>query len=253
MHGFWRPGSRYPIHVASLATPYFSVPAGRDALHVSIPKLLNDSRRNESHEAVINSLLDSSESWIISRVGDLERPGIRLNLGLQKRSSLLRGNNLHIYAIALADRIRELTGRQFNSVKLTKQHSELSMLSVAEAIPDATLSHGPAVTLITRRSYGTPAFSHEVYDATHDIRNSAAQGTPLRMYVSYVTGLPRTWSRLWQPTISAVCGVGSGRPSIDIDQIVELDLDHMSIGERLGHSVQLTISTARAPLECSDR
>lgn len=232
--------------MVSLTTPYFSLPAGRDVLHVSIPKLRNDARRNESHDAVINSLMDSAESWIISRLGDLQHPGLRLDLGLQKQSSLLQGNELHLYAIALADRIKELTRKQFSSVKLTKQHSELSTLSLAEAVPDTRLSPRPAVTLITRRSYVTPAFSQEVYDATHDIRKSAVRGKPLRMYVSYVTGLPRTWSRLWQPTISAVWRVDSGDPSIDISQIVELDLDHKSVGERLEHKVQLTISAALA-------
>lgn len=228
----------------SLTTPHFLVPADEDVLNVAIPKLRYDVRSNTSHALVIDCLLESSESWISSRVRGLKQPGLRLDLGLQRRSRLLQGNELHLYAVALADRIKELAGVQFNSVKLTKSYNELSVLSVTEAVPTRTPTEEEAATLITRRSYATPAFAKDVYAATQNIRDVAIRGKPIRMNVSYVTGLPRTWSRLWRPTVSAVWGIESSSPTIDLGQIVDLSLAHISAGERLEHKVLMTISAS---------
>jgi hypothetical protein len=63
--------------------------------------------------------------------------------------------------------------------------------------------------------------------------------------VSYVTGLPRTWSRLWEPTITGVFGPSTGksmRPNSS--QIIELGLDHRSVGASFEHRIMLNISVS---------
>lgn len=103
--------------------------------------------------------------------------------------------------------------------------------------------------MTTRRSYATPAFGQEVQEATRAFRKIMVPNVPLGLHVSYVTGLPRTWSRLWGPTVSGVFARPSQDEKIDSAQIVELGFDHLSIGERLGHRVQLTISGSRMTAE----
>jgi hypothetical protein len=225
----------------SVREPYFIVSADEDELHV----FRHGINGRNSLEAVADSLLKSSEDWIVSKLREIQRPGFQLDLGFRPDVDLLREHSLHLYAIAVADRIKALTGAQFSSVRVVKRHGETTTLSVGEAVEAKLPASRAIVTTITRRSYATPAFGQEIQDAAQRIRGVASPNKPLRVHVSYVTGLPRTWSRLWGPTISAVFMHQSENVAAGSAQIVELGFDHRSIGEQLGHRVRLTISASR--------
>jgi hypothetical protein len=227
----------------SLTAPYFEVPSGEDALRVEIPKLRRPVEKTAEHDAIIDSLLNASGSWLDAKLRRIGSPGLLLNLGLPAGSSLLHGNMLHLYAISLSDRIKEIAGVQFSCVRLSKRHGDTTALSITEAVVAKRPPAAGTVTLLTRRSYSTPAFANEVSTATESIRNLNAVNKPIRLHLSYVTGLPRTWSRLWGPTMSGIFPHEPQNPQLSAAQIVELGFDHKSVGEQLEHSVQLTVST----------
>jgi hypothetical protein len=220
--------------------PYFAVSSHGEVLQLRVPKSPLSVEAAVSRGGGIGSLLDSAERWISSRLDNIENPGVRLDLCLPPDADLLYGHKLHLYAIALADRLKAVTGVQFRSVKLTKRHCVSTKLALASAIPAQPPADATVVTIITRRSYAKPGFAQVVHENTQSIRDIAVHGKGLRLTVSYVTGLPRTWSRLWGPTIMGIVGpLGSSH-------IVELGFDHCSVGERLEHQVQITISASPA-------
>jgi hypothetical protein len=170
-------------------------------------------------------------------------------LGFRQDSNLLSGHRLQLYAIALADRIKSLSGVQMSSIRLSKRHCDSTSVAVGQALQWMRPAGSPEVTMTTRRSYATPAFAQEVKEATRTFRKIIVPNAPLRLHVSYLTGLPRTWSHLWAPTISGVIALEAQPAEVDSAQIVELGFDHLSIGEELGHRVKLTISASRIPSE----
>lgn len=198
-------------------------------------------------ESVMELLLESSEAWVISHSRRTEFPALSLDLGFREHSKLLSGHSLHHYAIATADRIKSLSGVQFSSVRLSKHHGNSTSVAVGEAPQWSHRGGAAEVTMTTRRSYATPPFVQEVEEATRSFRNILVPKVPLALHVAYTTGLPRTWSRLWGPTVSGVCVRPLQNEQIDSAQIVELGFDHLSIGEQLGHRVQMVISASRMP------
>lgn len=218
------------------------VPEGKSrvVLHESV-------RGNASWESVAADVLESSEDWIVSQIARSESPVLSLSLGFKDRANLLLGHDLHLYAGAMADRVKTLCDVQFSSIRVAKQHGKASTLALGEAWRKLT-THDPealVAKLITRRSYATPGFIEEVADATQTFGKTIVPDVPLRLQVSYVTGLPRTWCRLWSPTVAAVFSSDSSARGVNSSQIVELGFDHRSIGEKLGHRVQMSIAASR--------
>jgi hypothetical protein len=198
-----------------------------------------------SWESIAELLLESSEEWIVSQLREIQNPGLLVNLGFRQDSSLLAGHKLHLYAAAFADQIKERCGVQFSSVRLSKQRGDSTTVAVDEVLQTERPPDSNIVTMVTRRSYATPAFGEEVCENTNSLRKILVPNVPLGLHVSYLTGFPRTWSRLWQPTISGVFADQSQGERIGSAQIVDLGFDHLSIGEELRHRVQLTISASR--------
>lgn len=230
--------------------PYFVVPCDSDVLQLRVPKSPRSVERAVGQRGAIDSLLDSAAKWIPSKLNEIKDPGLRLDLGLRPHADLLYGHKLHLYAIALADRLKAVTGVQFRSIKLTKRHRASTTLTIASAIPLEPPQNAATVTIITRRSYAKPGFAQVIHEATQSIRDIAVEGEAVRLNVSYVTGLPRTWSRLWEPTITGIFQSGHAKSVTEASsQIVELGFDHSSIGARFGHQVQLAISASRLPPE----
>lgn len=215
-----------------------------------MPKSPLSIERADTDKGATGSMLDLVERWIPSRLNGIEDPGIRLDLGLRPDAELLYGHKLHLYAIAFADRLKAVTGVQFRSLKLTKRHGVSTMLSVAPAIPAQPPTDLGAVTIMMRHSYAKPGFAQAIQETTQSIRDIAVGGGPLRLDLSYVTGLPRTWSRLWAPTIMGIFGVREQQGAMmNSSHIIDLSLNHCSIGARLGHYVQLTIFASRVALK----
>lgn len=229
---------------------YFVVPETGEVLHLRLPKSPVSIERTIGHVGPMSSLLDSAGRWMSSKLGGIENPGMRLDIGLPPDADLLYGHKLHLHAIALADRSKALTGVQFSSVKLTKRHCSSTRLTVASAIPAQPPRDAFAITIKTRKSYAKSGFAQVIRENTQGIRDFAIDGGPLRLTVAYVTGLPRTWSRLWEPTIAGLFGHRNREDptGADSSQIVELGFDHCSIGETFEHRVQLTISASPVPL-----
>ena len=225
--------------------PYFTASTDRRSVVV----LREGVNTRASWESVAESLVESSEDWIVSQLRGIQHPAFFLDLGFRHHSNLLSEHSLHLYAVAFADRIKELSGIQFNGVRLSKRHGNSTTVAIGEALPTARPLGSTIVTMTTRRSYATPAFGQEVQEATHSLRKIMVPNVPLGLHVSYLTGLPRTWSRLWVPTISGLFALQSQSKKTDSAQIVELGFHHLSIGEQLGHRVQLTISASQIPSE----
>jgi hypothetical protein len=196
-------------------------------------------------ESIAELLLKSSEERIRSQLREIQNPELIVNLGFREDSNLLAGHRLHLYAVAFADRIKECCGVQLSRVRLSKQRGDSTTVAVDEVIQAERPSGAPIVTMMTRRSYATPAFGDEVRKNANSLGKVLVPNIPLRLHVSYLTGLPRTWHRLWQPTISGVFADQSQGEREGSAQIVNLGFDHQSIGEELGHRVQLTISASR--------
>ena len=116
---------------------------------------------------------------------------------------------------------------------------------IGPAIPTQSPNDAVAARLVTRESYAKPDFTEAIREKTQSIRDIAGGNAALRLNVSYVTGFPRTWSRLWKPTIEGIFGASAGKRTIlDSSQIVELGFDHYSVGARIRHLVVLNISAS---------
>jgi hypothetical protein len=220
--------------------PYFSLGSQQKRLVVFHTGITSRS----TWESVAEPLLKTSEEWVVSQINGIEHPGFVLRLGFAKSSDLLSGHRLHLYAIALADRIKELSGVQFSCVRVSKEHGDSTTLTIGEAVREDRRADSTLVTMTTRRSYATPAFAEEVHESTEPLRKFFVPNRPLGLHVSYSTGLPRTWSRLWGPTVAGVLASTSRGGATDSAQIVELGFDHLSVGDRLGHRVQLAIQAS---------
>lgn len=225
-------------------TPQSALPTNATATRVVLHQGI---KGRASWDLVAQEILEVSEDWIASRCQDFDVPGLSVNLGFRQDGHFMMNHCLQDYAVAIADRIKELCGIQFVGLRLTKRKSDLTILGVEQVsnVPPAAELQG--VTLETRRSYATPAFEEEVRIGTAPMRNLLVQRAPLKLRVSYVTGLPRTWSRLWKPTIAGVFPDQSGRHGTESSQVVDMGFHHRSVGEELGHGVRLTISAGRQP------
>lgn len=215
-----------------------------DESHVAIRGAVS---KRTSVAKTVKAILESSEDWIVERAQTIPKPALTLELGLAANQSLVADHCLEIYSIALADRVKERSGLQFSSIRLGKRHNDSTVIAVGPAIHRAQLADSVATDLTTRRSYATPAFAHEVAEAAVTLRKVIRPNVPISLHLSFVTGLPRTWSRLWAPTVSGVFALKpTAGGAISSGQVVELQLDHVSIGESLGHRVQIAISAEPA-------
>jgi hypothetical protein len=199
-------------------------------------------------ERVSDQLLESAGTWLSDKLDGVRNPGVHLHLGLESDADLLFGHKLHLYAIAVADTFKAATGSQFSAVRVTKDYSLPTTLSAFSAVPASPPAATAVVNLTTRLSYAKPVYAKAVNDATQSIRDIAAGSGPLRLRVSYLTGLPRTWSRLWQPTIAGIFNPNRSTNSTGLDSshVTELGFDHCSIGASLEHRVHLTVSASKA-------
>ena len=229
---------------------YYDVPSDAEELQLRAPKSPLSIERAGGHGGALVLLLDSAEAWIRPRFHEIETPASRLELGLQPDADLLYGHKLHFYATALADRFTAVTGMQLASVRVTKRHSKFTSLAIGSAIPKKPPNDTVEASLIVRHSYAKPDFAEAIREKTQCIRDIAAGNAALRLNLSYVTGFPRTWSRLWEPTIAGIFVAVAGKGTIlDSSQIVELGLDHCSVGARIRHLVVLNISASRVRLD----
>ncbi|MDX1878961.1 hypothetical protein SBE55_14170 [Mycolicibacterium sp. 141076] len=221
--------------------PYYAISRDEEALKLAIPMLKRRVISEGQHAAVIEYLIAMNRDWMLSRLGAIATPGLRIEFGLPSSIDILRSSRLSIYATLIADKIKEISGIQLSSIKLSKRNTSKTTLSIAKAIPTPPPSTAvETATLTTRRSYATPRFTSEVHDATVMVRTAVSSHKPVRLDLGFTTGLPRTWSRLWLPTISGIFPTGSPEDRFRDAQIVELELDHQSIGESLGHSVDIS-------------
>jgi len=220
---------------------YYVVP-DEDIYRLTIPKFNRIVGSETWHDEVADYVLAGSRDWMLSRLDALAVPGIQIDLGFPSNFDIRNRGRLPVFANLIADRIKEIAGTQLVSIKLSKRHSTQTTLSIAEVIPTRPARAIAAATVSTRRSYATPGFASEVRDAVGEIRAAINPKDPLCLNLSYVTGLPRTWSRLWLPTISGIFSTESARDLFRDTQVMELALDHHSVGERLGHSVNIAVS-----------
>ena len=198
-----------------------------------------------SWESVAEKILRSSEELILPTLCEIQDPELVVKLGFREDSNLLIGHSLHLYAVAFADRIKDRCGVQLSRVRLSKQRADSTTMEVDQVMQIEHPSESPIVTMTTRRSYATPAFGDEVRENANALGKILVPNVPLRLHMSYRTGLPRTWHRLWQPTISGIFAGQSQGETVGSAQIVDLGFDHLSIGEALGHRVQLAIFASR--------
>ncbi len=205
--------------------------------HVALRECIKASA---SWEFIAQEILGSSSQWIATRCREVERPALSANLGFGHDEGLLRSHRLEDYAVVIADLTKELCGVQFQSLRLSKHQGVSTTVAIGEATDAGRPPGLRSVAIETRRSYANPAFSDEICDQTASLGSVLVPNVPLGLQVSYVTGLPRTWSRLWKPTLS---GIFANR--VDSSQVVDLLFDHRSLGDELGHSVRLTISAWR--------
>lgn len=235
---------KVPKRVNGEAIPDGSVRGGPETVRVAIRKGIKARSRWES---TAQQILDSSEEWIVAKCAEAQQPALSVNLGFQHETEFLKGHRLQDYSVFIADRIKELCGVQFSSLRIAKKQSKTTTVSVGEMRPEERLAGADAISLLTRRSYATQAYADEVRDHTARLHGILVPNVKLRIHVSYVTGLPRTWSRLWQPTIAAIFANGSPKEEVDSSQAVDMRFDHLSVGDELGHSVRLTISAEETP------
>lgn len=222
--------------------PYHAILKGNDVRRLTIPKLSRIVDRDIQHAAVVDYLIAESDEWIISRLDALAVPGIQVDFGFSSNTDISTGGRLPLFASLIADQIKRIAGIQLSSLKLAKRYAEQTTLAIAEAVPARPASAIATATVSTRRSYVTPRFASEIYDVVGDIRAAVGSRDLLCLKLSYITGLPRTWSRLWLPTISGIFSNESAGVAFDDTQIVELELDHVSVGEKLGHGVKISVS-----------
>ncbi|WP_141214018.1 hypothetical protein [Mycobacterium marinum] len=222
--------------------PHYAVSSDDAVYRLAIPKLNKVADSDDSHAEAVEDLVAGSREWILSRLNALALPGIRIDFGFSPKVDIMSRGRLATFACSLADRIREIAGEQLVSIKLSKSHEQETTLSIAEAIVTRPAKAVATATVSTRRSYATPRFASEVHDATEQIRTSIRPGHPLGLDLSYLTGLPRTWSRLWLPTITGIFSKDLEASMFRDTEIVELGLHHHSVGEPLGHGVNISAS-----------
>lgn len=206
-------------------------------VHVALQQGIKASA---SWESAAQNVLGSSAQWIVAQCREVQNPALTVHLGFGHAEGLLKGHRLQDYAVAIADSIKELSGVQFHSLRLSKHQGESTTVAIGEATDVGRPRGLRSVIMETRRSYATPAFGDEIRDQTASLGSVLVPNVPLGLQVSYVTGLPRTWSRLWKPTLSGIFV-----NPVDSSQVVDLLFDHWSVGDELGHSVRLTISAWR--------
>lgn len=196
-----RPGSeasRSRSESPGVARPIFR---GEERRWVALGKGINS---RENWESVAELVLESSEERIFSHLQKIQNSELVVNFGFREDSNLLASHSLHLYAIAIADRIKERCGVQLSRVRLSKQRYDSTTVEVNEVAQTEYRSDSPTVTMTTSRSYATPAFGDEVRKNASALGKITVPNTPLRLHVSYLTGLPRVWHRLWRPTISGI-------------------------------------------------
>lgn len=221
-------------------------------LDVPIPKLGNLDALTTRDQVTLDRFLEASQALVEPTIDNTVGPlSLSLNLGLGASRSPLKSPNLAILATLLADRIRVVTGRQFAFIHFTKSHSTASHISVGLANPIKEKCTSGELTLITRQSYARPVFSEEITQATSN--ESEITSGPVALTLSFATGFPRTWSNLWQPTIRGLEPIlgtidRRGTRRIDEDRIVELKINHVSVGEILRHNIQITVAAQSTTL-----
>lgn len=213
---------------------------GRDCIQVQLPRVRRPQASDASQSESTKFLIQSTEEWLCSRVGATEKPELWLDVGLPPESSLVNGYRLDSYALAFSDRIKALTGRQLSGLRLTKCHNSLTTLRLREMADVVPSKATRSVTITTRKSYAKPGFEANVRDATEDFSRSLSKSEQFHLSIAYRTGLPRTWSRLLEPTIRGVLL----RPNqkLDFARITSLNLDHASLGDSFEHWVEIVIS-----------
>lgn len=202
-------------------------------------------KAGSSWESIAQRILDSSEQWLAAQCRGVHQPTLVVNLGFQQEADRLKGHRLQDYAVVIADRIKDLCGVQFSGVRLSKQQRDSTTVAVTEMWPGDRPTASAPINMLTRRSYATPAYAEEVRDCTAPLSDILVPSAALGIHVSYVTGLPRTWSRLWEPTMAGIFANRSPKGGADSAQVVHMGLEHMSVGDELGHRIRLTISGRR--------
>lgn len=212
-----------------------------DCIQVQLPRFRRSQTSDASQSESTKFLIQSTEEWLCSRVRVTERPELRLDVGLPPQSSLVNGHKLDSYALAFSDRIKALTGRQLHSLRLTKCHNSLTTLRLTEMADTVSPRATRSVAIKTRKSYAKPGFESEIRNATEKFSQLLDKSEQLHLTIAYTTGLPRTWSRLWEPTIKGVLF----RPNRNLDsaRISVLHLHRVSLGDSFEHWVEIVIST----------
>lgn len=224
---------------------YYVMSPDPQVIELRAPKSPLGIERDGGHGTALAAMWDSAETWMRPRFDDIQAPAARLELGLNRETDLRYGHKLHLYARALADRFKAVKGVQLTSVKLTKSCSDSTNLAIGTAIPTRHPKDATATRLVTRYSYARPEFVNAIHESTQNIRDIATESTTLRLNVSFVTGFPRTWSRLWRPTIEGIFGDSARQQcKLDSSQVVELSLSHTSVGERIRHLVVINVSAS---------
>lgn len=221
---------------------YYVVPTGGDVCRLTTPKFGRIANSDAWHSAIVDHVVAGSRDWMLTKLETLATPGIRIDFGFPADPDIGDRGRIPLFATLIADRIKEIAGTQFVSLRLSKHCGHQTTLSVADAVPTRPPKAVAAATVLTRRSYATQGFSSEVCDAVGEVRAAIKPRESLILNLSYVTGLPRTWSRLWVPTVNGIFSTESAKDSLSDTQITELGLDHHSVGERLGHGVNISVS-----------
>jgi hypothetical protein len=171
---------------------YFALPPGDEVLHLQLPKSATAIEKAIHAKGPFGSSLDEAARWISKNLEGLAEPGLHFHIAPRPDDDLLHGHNLHLYASAVVDRVKSVSGTQFSCVTVTKGHTSPTALYVASSVLASAPTDCVTVTFKTRKSYAKPDFTRAVYEATHAIRSVAAFPGPLRLHVSYLTGLPRS-------------------------------------------------------------
>lgn len=220
--------------------PFYGIATEAAEHLVAIPAADQPGSQGIHTTAVIDDLFAQSADWIISQIEKLAEPALRIDFGFPGTGRINSGGGLPALASLIADQIKSSTGKQLASLVITKQDQKQTALTVSEAIPRRPPRAIATAAVTTRRSYTTPRFGEEIHDALSNIRSLANTHPRLALNLSYITGLPRTWSKLWLPTISGIFSNDSTAGRFNDAQIWNLGFHHLSAGEQLGHSVKIS-------------
>lgn len=230
----------YP-YVVSFEIQSDALASGDDVFKFQVPHSPLTIEKPDCH-GPISSILEPVAEWVSPRLNALKNPGLRVGLGIKADADLLYGHNLHSYSVAFADRIKAATGVQFNSLVLTKRHTESSELSVFSSGISEKPSEVGAVEIVVRKSYAKPEYAQLVYEATSEVLDIGGSEDPLRVEIAYKTGFPRTWSRLWKPTLLGILGPKTS--SANAARVIDLSFRHLSVGPAFGHQVEMKIAAS---------